>query len=136
LEVLIFSKRIFKRTIDPAINSRSILTVTVHSNLPARETPRDVPALTLANLQNLLWEKVGIVRSIESLYEAALVLATWQNTLPVPTDRLSYEINAMVINARLMTEAALQREESRGAHYRSDFPQASDSWKKHIVFQF
>ena len=136
LEVLIFSKRIFQRTIDPAINSRSILTVTVHSNLPARETPRDVPALTLANLQNLLWEKVGIVRSIESLYEAALVLATWQNTLPVPTDRLSYEINAMVINARLMTEAALQREESRGAHYRSDFPQASDSWKKHIVFQF
>jgi L-aspartate oxidase len=53
----------------------------------------------------------------------------------VPTDRLSYELNTMVTNARLMTEAALLREESRGAHYRSDFPSSSEKWKRHIVFR-
>jgi L-aspartate oxidase len=94
-----------------------------------------MPVLNLINLQALLWDKVGIVRNLEGLYHAAVTLASWQNALPTPTDRLSYELNTMVINARLMTEAALMREESRGAHYRSDFPHASDSWKKHIIFK-
>jgi L-aspartate oxidase len=36
----------------------------------------------------------------------------------------------------LTTEAALRREESRGGHYREDFPQRDDQhWKKHIVFK-
>jgi L-aspartate oxidase len=136
LEVLVFSKRILQRTMEPSTKVSSALEAMSVSHLPSRETPRDVPVLNLANLQNLLWDNVGIVRSLQSLYEAALVLAAWHNTLPVPTDRLSYEINTMVINARLLTEAALLREESRGAHYRSDFPQSSANWKKHVIFQF
>jgi succinate dehydrogenase/fumarate reductase flavoprotein subunit len=35
----------------------------------------------------------------------------------------------------LMTRAALMRTESRGAHYRTDFPGTDDKWLKHIVFQ-
>jgi len=33
-----------------------------------------------------------------------------------------------------VTEGALMREESRGAHYRSDFPERSQAWHRHIVF--
>jgi len=40
-----------------------------------------------------------------------------------------------VLAGRLVTEAALIREESRGAHYRTDFPQPRDSWLRHIVFR-
>jgi L-aspartate oxidase len=91
--------------------------------------------LNLAGLQALLWDKVGIVRDVEGLYDAAMMLSTWQTLLPAPADRLSYELNTMVINARLMTEAALLRQESRGAHYRSDYPVSSETWRRHIVFQ-
>jgi L-aspartate oxidase len=39
----------------------------------------------------------------------------------------------MIITGRLIAEAALLREESRGAHFRSDFPQRSAAWLRHIV---
>jgi L-aspartate oxidase len=81
-----------------------------------------------------MWDKVGIVRSGDGLAKAADILATWQSTLSQPTDRPSYELNNMVLNARLMTEAALLREESRGAHFRTDFPKTSADWQKHITF--
>jgi L-aspartate oxidase len=34
-----------------------------------------------------------------------------------------------------MAEAALAREESRGAHYRTDFPTRRDEWRRHITFR-
>ena len=39
------------------------------------------------------------------------------------------------MNARLMAEAALLRQESRGAHFRTDFSKSSTDWQKHIVFK-
>jgi L-aspartate oxidase len=80
-----------------------------------------------------MWDKVGIIRSGESLADVAGILATWQRSLPQPIDRPSYELDNLVLCARLVTEAALLREESRGAHFRSDFPQASSAWQKHVV---
>ena len=41
----------------------------------------------------------------------------------------------LVVCGRLVTEAALLREESRGAHWRSDFPEAREEWRRHIVFR-
>ena len=40
----------------------------------------------------------------------------------------------MIQAGRLMAEAALTHEESRGAHFRSDFPKPSPDWQKHAVF--
>ncbi|MFC1908117.1 L-aspartate oxidase, partial [Chloroflexota bacterium] len=68
------------------------------------------------------------------LTEAAVTLAVWQKSLPIPTDRPTYELNNLVLTGRLVTEAALLREESHGAHFRSDFPQSSPEWQRHIVF--
>ncbi|PIW40051.1 MAG: hypothetical protein COW22_03815, partial [Chloroflexi bacterium CG15_BIG_FIL_POST_REV_8_21_14_020_46_15] len=50
-------------------------------------------------------------------------------------DRVSHELSSLVLCGRLMAEAALLREESRGAHFRTDFPETSSEWQKHIVFQ-
>ena len=103
--------------------------------LPERETISSAPPLNLPNLQSLMWDKVGIIRSGESLSEAAAILATWQRLLPQPIDRPSSELNNLVLCGRIMAEAALLREESRGAHFRTDFPQTLPEWQRRIVLR-
>ncbi len=153
LESVVFAKRLVERTemvAHPAVNSsgpqqarkcpsdeelqaRQRVGEEPHF-LPERERLPGVEDLNLPNLQALMWDKVGIIRSGESLSEAASILATWQRLLPQPIDRPSSELNNLVLCGRIMTEAALLREESRGAHFRTDFPQSSPEWQHHIVF--
>jgi L-aspartate oxidase len=136
LESIVFSKRIVQRTemTAPPRHGKKRRDETISLCLPDRQALPRVPPLNLSNLQSLMWDKVGIIRSGKSLTEAAGILATWQSLLSQPSDRPSYELNNMVLCARLMTEAALAREESRGAHFRTDFPRTSAEWQKHIVF--
>jgi len=136
LEVLVFSKRTMEKT---RKGSKARVPTTgegteIHHSLGQRQVPKAVSAPSLSALQQLHWDKVGIIRNKESLTEAADVLAAWQHLLPQPTDRPSYELNNLILTGRLVTEAALLREESRGAHFRSDFPQSSPKWQHHIVF--
>ena len=49
-------------------------------------------------------------------------------------DRSDRELANMVTLGRLMAESGLVREESRGAHYRTDFPGTSEAWERHTVF--
>ena len=133
LEVVVFAKRIVERVKEK--NETPTSAGRQDQPLPHRESSSGVLPLSLARLQNLMWDKVGIVRCGEDLEQAASVLASWQEKLAEPTDRPSYELANLVLSGRLMAEAALIREESRGAHYRSDFPEHSDAWLKHIVFR-
>lgn len=137
LEVIVFTKRTIEKAKDTMITSRPIPEVhrSERYGLPERQPLANVSPPSLAAIQSLMWEKVGIVRSKETLEEAANILATWQKTAPQPTDRPSYELSNLILTARLMTEAALTREESRGAHFRTDFPHPSQQWIKHIVFR-
>jgi len=41
----------------------------------------------------------------------------------------------LVVAGRLVVEAAWRRTESRGAHYRSDYPDTSPSWQRHLIFR-
>jgi L-aspartate oxidase len=134
LEVLVFSKRIIERTLNPVGVVNPSERLELHRTLNPRKASCNIPPASLANLQQLLWDKVGIIRDKSGLTEAAEVLASWQISVPPPSDRPSYELNNLVLMGRLITEAALIREESRGAHYRSDFPSASPEWQKHITF--
>ncbi len=136
LEVVVFSKRIVDRTQEmDKLVSISGSTKADYYCLSERQVSKTSSRFSLPNLQSLLWDKVGIVRSGEGLAGAAGTLASWQSSMPQPTDRPSYELNNMMLNARLMTEAALLRKESRGAHFRTDFPESSSDWQKHIVFK-
>jgi L-aspartate oxidase len=137
LESVVFSKRIVQRTemTTPPLHCAERSNEAISYYLPRREVLPKVPHLDLPNLQSLMWDKVGIIRSGKSLKEAASILATWESFLSQPTDRPSYELNNLVLCARLVTEAALLRKESRGAHFRTDFPRTSPEWQRHIVFR-
>ena len=135
LEAVVFSQRIVERTTKktaPKTPSTDQDTG-IRGSLSQREPLETAPPPSLSTLQQLHWDKVGIIRNKENLTEAADILATWQKRLPQPTDRPSHELNNLVIVGRLATEAALLREESRGAHFRSDFPQTLPEWQHHII---
>ena len=136
LEAVVFSQRIIERTsgkvkIETPITTRG---AEVYRSLSQWQVPKTVPALSLSTLQTLHWEKVGIIRGKESLTQAVDTLAAWQKTFPHPTDRPSYELSNLILTGRLVTEAALFREESRGAHFRTDFPRSSPQWQHHTIF--
>ncbi len=85
------------------------------------------------SLRRLMWEKVGLVRTGDSLVQALAWLVRWdqhiQETLQTRSD---LEVKNMVQVARCVTEAALWRENSLGAHYREDFPHCnSPAWNTH-----
>lgn len=136
LESIVFGKRVVQRTemAAPPASGQLSTGACVYS-VPKREPLATAASLNLPGLQSLMWDKVGIVRSGAGLEEAANILTTWHSCLPQPSDRLSYELNNLVLCGRLMTEAALLRQESRGAHFRTDFPCASPEWQRHIVFR-
>jgi L-aspartate oxidase len=72
-------------------------------------------------LRRLMWEKVGIIRCGKSLQEAREKLAEWEYILDKNfMTRRELELKSMLQAAVLITEAALRRKQSVGAHYRTD----------------
>ena len=76
-------------------------------------------------LRELLWQRAGLERDAAGLRNAAAVLAGWRADDPTPAGR---EDANLLDLGRLLVHAALRREESRGAHYRTDFPEPRDEW--------
>jgi L-aspartate oxidase len=89
-----------------------------------------------AALRRLMSEGVGIMRSGDSLARAAEELQRLQEAAREhrwgAPERL--ELTNMLTVAGLIVAAATARRESRGAHYRTDYPQPDDAWRKHIRF--
>ncbi len=71
------------------------------------------------NLQKIMWEKVGIVRTREGMESALEQLTKWDGLLQkeVRINRDFVELKNMVTAAKLVTESALARKKSLGAHY-------------------
>ncbi len=92
----------------------------------------------IRKLQGIMKQNVGIVRNKESLSAALSSISEMQKELEnvAVAGMLMIEIKNMLFLSSLVVKAALLREESRGAHYRSDFPNLDDqNWLKNIVFR-
>jgi L-aspartate oxidase len=87
-------------------------------------------------LQDVMWEKVGIIRNEEALKAANQEIVILYNHLARGDDNLAFiEMVNMLTVAHVVVQAALWRRESRGGHFRSDFPQRDDvRWLKHTSF--
>jgi len=134
LEVLVYSKRIIQRTAGQQGEDHLHDIGEARYSLKMEDLPQPDVSPSLRALQDMIWNKAGIIRDKAGLSQARTTLAAWHKRLPEPTDRPSYELNNLVLTGRLLVESALIREESRGAHFRSDFPRHSTKWQKHITF--
>lgn len=75
------------------------------------------------SLRRIMWERVGIIRCIDSLTIAKDALSEWRFIEDANFNiRRGVELKNMITLANIITESALKRQESIGAHYRSDFP--------------
>jgi len=86
-----------------------------------------------SSLRRTMWGQVGVIRSGESLIRACAQLSRWAQLMAQPfSNRAALEVKNMVQVAQCIAEAALWRENSVGAHYRSDFPQNKRAgWQQH-----
>jgi L-aspartate oxidase len=85
-------------------------------------------------VRDLAWKNIGIVRSGTSLRQAIEQLESWRSCLPAMTSRRHCEANNVFQSALLIARSALSRQESRGAHYRLDYPSHNDArFKKHSI---
>jgi L-aspartate oxidase len=102
---------------------------------PASDEPHDVAAVEqIEALRALMWQSASVVRDGEALRDLQKRLAVWPGG-PRPLSRAALESRALLNAARYIAGAALIREESRGAHYRTDFPQRDDDrWLARIVW--
>ena len=135
LDTLVFAQRLVASTLgdapEPAPSATDGDIVAGLRNRPP--VCGNLPALSLDELRDLMWRNVGIQRYGSRLVLSARILNLWQRTMLPPSDRAGYELRNMVLLGRLIVEAALLRQESRGSHFRSDFPEPSEEWEKHVV---
>lgn len=87
----------------------------------------------IRGIQELMWQDVGIVRSGPQLTQAIQKLEEMKNQLAPPVSRRSWEAQNLCAAGLLVSRSALARKESRGAHYRTDFPSHNDPAKHSIA---
>ncbi len=87
------------------------------------------------SLRSLMWRNVGIVRRGERLAETKEIICFWGRYALDKEfyDPAGWEIQNMLTSAYIITEMALRRVETRGVHYREDFPKTEPVWARHQV---
>ncbi|BAM04436.1 L-aspartate oxidase [Phycisphaera mikurensis] len=86
-----------------------------------------------SSLRSVMWRHVGIERTGEHLREVGDMFAFWSRyTLDkIFDDRAGWEVQNMLQVGALIARAAAWREESRGTHFRLDFPEPEESFRVH-----
>jgi succinate dehydrogenase / fumarate reductase flavoprotein subunit len=94
-------------------------------------------------IQNLMWEHAGILRDEESLQDGLDELdqlreqATDMRVGPMTSEsfELALDVGFMLTTAEAVLRGALKRRESRGAHYRTDYPDSDPDSQENIYFE-
>jgi L-aspartate oxidase len=89
------------------------------------------------SLRSLMWRAAGVRRGSEGLQEANQQIQRWRHYTERHqfTEASGWELQNLLQVSWCLVQAAIRREESRGVHFRSDFPQSDDAkWLGHLCF--
>jgi L-aspartate oxidase len=99
---------------------------------PPPPEPR-FPGISARELRRIAWERCGIIRSGPELAETCERLGRIPCEPSASPNRELFELRSVHTAIHIIARCALAREESRGAHYRTDFPQPRAEFQKHSV---
>ncbi|HEY0736254.1 MAG TPA: L-aspartate oxidase [Herpetosiphonaceae bacterium] len=138
VEGLVFGWRIVRRTIEhistPQLDpGQSTLPDLRLAPILDHALPMVGQPATKEAAQQMMWQHVGLARNAAGLDRAVAALAAWTANLPAPRTIAEHELANQLLLSWLMATAARQRTESRGGHYRSDYPHSDPDWRRHIV---
>lgn len=116
-----------------------------HRIPPSSKTELDI-ADVRSSLRSVMWRNVGIERDGERLAETREIISFWSRyvmdkvfdpkTIGQPAAIAGWELQNMLTACALVTIAAYTRTESRGTHFRVDFPQRDDAhWQMHLLWR-
>jgi L-aspartate oxidase len=114
---------------------RSVHSKPEHERPAAASGSSDVAAHQIVQqIQDLIWKDAGIVRTGAGLKNAIECLEELSSGADDPETRRGHEAQNLLLSGLLVARSALAREESRGAHYRTDFPDHNDKkFLKHSI---
>ncbi|MGQ9865750.1 MAG: L-aspartate oxidase [Pseudanabaenaceae cyanobacterium] len=129
LECFVFGDRLAQRL------ANLTTTITPPTSAPTFPATGEAPPCTPTDVQQLLWNAAGIVRQGETLAQALAQVEHWRaNHRPgFDPDRLA--LRNLLDVAKLLLQSALARTESRGGHFRTDFPDPDPQWAQHTLIQ-
>ncbi len=134
-EALVFGKRCGRTALAELAQMNERLTARriSWSNTPSRRTELDLTDVR-NSLRSLMWRNAGIVRQGDRLGETLEIVNFWGRYVldkEFYNDPAGWEAQNMLTTAYLLAECALRRTETRGVHYRKDFPDTDPAWARH-----
>ena len=138
LEGVVYGLRCGKNASDAALGTSDSFTapsLVSEKGLP-HETDETLDLTDIRNaLRSLMWRSVGISRTEQELSTARAQLDFWANYVCRRdlTEPVGWELQNMMLVSRVMAAAALSRQESRGVHLRTDYPETDEAAARHIT---
>lgn len=139
LEGLVFGKRVGRDASEEALAGAAVATPRTleHELAPSPRTELDLTDVR-NSLRAVCWRNLGIDRTADRLAETLEIIGFWGRYVmdKVLADRAGWETQNMLTVAWCIAMAAAARNESRGVHFRSDFPDVDDAaFSGHITLE-
>ncbi len=149
-EAVVFGARAGESAFQYASKASSVKPDTRHATDTAHHRIRlsEKQGLSLEEIAKLkervgdtMWKYVGVIRDAEGLKNSLQIFSELKRTVQSTSGNSAeaasalLEVENALIVGEMVARSALMREESRGAHFRRDFPREDDSWKKNLFVQ-
>lgn len=134
LEGLVYGARAGRAAVEELLPSSEIpqMKFTVE---PSERTPLDLDDVR-NSLRSMMGRNLGVEREGDRMVESAEIIDFWARYVMDKTfsDPSGWEVQNMLTVSALIVRAALERTESRGVHFRRDYPDSDDAWRTHLLW--